>query len=140
VFVLLSSFERGKEMKIEHIAFVVNDVDAVAEWYCEHLGLRVVRQGPPPVKMTFLADDDGTMYEIYEQSSVETPDYANINHLILHFAYYSEDIQADFARLQAAGATVVLEPSKTDAGDTLAMLRDPWGVAVQLVNRKEKMK
>lgn len=127
-------------MKVEHIAFVVEDPDVVAEWYCEHMGLKVVRKGPPPIKMTFLADSSGqTMFEIYAQPSVETPDYASMNPLILHFAYYSEDIQADFERLQKAGATVVQEPSQTDAGDTLAMLRDPWGVAVQLVNRKEKM-
>lgn len=127
-------------MKVEHIAFVVDDPDPVADWYCEHMGLKVVRKGPPPVKMTFLADSSGqTMFEVYAQSEVETPDYANIHHLILHFAYYSEDIQADFERLQKAGATVVQEPTPTDAGDTLAMLRDPWGIAVQLVNRKEKM-
>jgi glyoxylase I family protein len=127
-------------MKVEHIAFVVDDPDAVAAWYCKHMGLKLVRQGPPPVKMTFLADDSGqTMFAVYSPASVETPDYASMNPLILHFAYYSEDIHADFKRLQKAGATVVLEPSKTDAGDTLAMLRDPWGVAVQLVNRKVKM-
>ena len=127
-------------MKIEHIAFVVDDPDEVAKWYCDNLGMRVVRQGPPPIRMTFLADSDGdTMYEIYAQPSVETPDYASIDPLVLHFAYYSENIQADFERLKGAGATVVQEPAPTDAGDTLAMLRDPWGVCVQLVNRKEKM-
>ena len=127
-------------MKVEHIAYVVEDPDAYAEWYCEHLGLRLVRPGPPPIKMTFLADSSGqTMFEVYAQPSVDTPDYANMNPLILHFAYYSEDIQADFERLQTAGATVVSEPTPTETGDTLAMLRDPWGVALQLVNRKEKM-
>lgn len=127
-------------MKVEHIAFVVDDPDSVAEWYCEHMGLTLVRKGPPPVKMTFLADSSGqTMFEVYAQPEVETPDYANMNHLVLHLAFYSEDIYADFDRLQKAGATVVLEPSETEAGDTLAMLRDPWGLAVQLVNRKEKM-
>lgn len=127
-------------MKVEHIAFVVDDPDVVGDWYCEHLGLRLVRKGPPPVKMTFLADSSGqTMFEVYAQPDVETPDYASMNPLILHFAYYSEDIQADFERLQAAGATAVQPPTPTDAGDTLAMLRDPWGIAVQLVNRKEKM-
>ena len=127
-------------MKIEHIAFVVDDPDAVAEWYCENLGMQLVRQGPPPVKMTFLADSEGqTMYEVYAQPTVETPDYASMNPLALHFAYSSENIEADFERLKAAGATVVQEPDSTDAGDTLAMLRDPWGVCVQLVTRKEKM-
>ncbi len=127
-------------MKIEHIAFVVDDPDVVAKWYCDNLGMRIVRQGPPPIKMTFVADSEGeTMYELYHQPEVETPDYASMHHLALHFAYSTEDIDADFARLKAAGATVVQEPTPTDAGDTLAMLRDPWGVCVQLVHRKEKM-
>ena len=127
-------------MKVEHIAFVVDDPDEVAKWYCDNLGMRVVRQGPPPIKMTFVADSEGeTMYELYHQPEVETPDYASMHHLALHFAYSTEDIEADFERLKAAGATVVQEPEPTDAGDTLAMLRDPWGVCVQLVHRKEKM-
>ena len=62
-----------------------------------------------------------------------------MHHLALHFAYYAEDLEATFERLKAAGATVVQVPTPTDAGDTLAMLRDPWGVCVQLVNRKKKM-
>ena len=79
------------------------------------------------------------MYELYAQPEVETPDYASMHHLALHFAYYAEDLEATFERLKAAGATVVQVPTPTDAGDTLAMLRDPWGVCVQLVNRKKKM-
>lgn len=127
-------------MKIEHIAFVVDDPEAVAKWYCDNLGMRVVRQGPPPIKMTFLADSAGqTMYELYAQPEVETPDYASMHHLALHFAYYAEDLEATFERLKAAGATVVQAPMPNDSGDTLAMLRDPWGICVQLVNRKEKM-
>lgn len=127
-------------MKIEHIAFVVDDPDAVAKWYCDNLGMRVVRRGPPPIKMTFLADSAGqTMYELYAQPEVETPDYASMHHLALHFAYYAADLEATFERLKAAGATVVQAPTPTGTGDTLAMLRDPWGVCVQLVNRKEKM-
>jgi hypothetical protein len=39
----------------------------------------------------------------------------------------------------AAGATAEGEVVVTDGGDTMAMLRDPWGLAVQLVNRRERM-
>lgn len=127
-------------MKLEHVAFVVDDPDAVAKWYCEHLGMKLIRQGPPPVKMTFLADSAGqSMFEVYHQPEVKTTNYKAMHHLALHFAFYAEDIHGQFARLKAAGATVVQEPSQTEAGDTLAMLRDPWGVAIQLVNRKKKM-
>jgi hypothetical protein len=34
-----------------------------------------------------------------------------------------------------AGATVVDEVGRLGNGDVLAMLRDPWGIPVQLVQR-----
>jgi hypothetical protein len=39
----------------------------------------------------------------------------------------------------AAGATAEGEVTTTDAGDHLAMLRDPWGFPVQLVYRRDPM-
>ncbi len=127
-------------MKIEHIAFVVEDPDVVAKWYCDHMGMRLVRQGPPPVKMTFLADSSGqTMFEVYKQPSITTTDYFSVHHLALHFAFYTDEIDTDFQKLISAGASVIQDPYQTDAGDTLAMLRDPWGVSIQLVKRKQKM-
>ena len=127
-------------MNVEHVAFLVADPNAVADWYCEHLGMQVMRKGGPPNLMTFLADEDGkTMFEIYTNPQIATPDYASMNPLLLHLAFYADDMEATLTRLLAAGATVVQEPSVTDAGDTLAMLRDPWGLALQLVNRKEPM-
>lgn len=43
------------------------------------------------------------------------------------------------ARLIAAGATPAGEIVVTPAGDELAMLRDPWGIPLQLVRRAEPM-
>ena len=127
-------------MNVEHVAFLVDDPEAVADWYCKHLGMVVVRKGDPPVRMRFLADEAGkTMFEIYASPEVETPDYRNQHHLVLHLAFYADDIDADRERLIAAGATPVDEVTVTPAGDRLAMLRDPWGLALQLVERKKPM-
>jgi hypothetical protein len=38
-----------------------------------------------------------------------------------------------------AGAAAVGEIQSNDAGDEVAMLRDPWGIAVQLVTRRDRM-
>jgi hypothetical protein len=38
-----------------------------------------------------------------------------------------------------AGATPVGDVQSNDAGDVVAMLRDPWGIAVQLVRRRAAM-
>ena len=38
-----------------------------------------------------------------------------------------------------AGATPVGDVESNDVGDEVAMLRDPWGIPVQLVRRRERM-
>ena len=127
-------------MNVEHVAFVVDDPQAVAEWYCANLGMKVVRAGGPPAYGTFLVDGDGrTMFEIYTNPGVETPEYAAQDPLIFHLAFYADDLEGSREKLIGAGATAAAEVSLTDAGDKLAMLRDPWGLAVQLVNRREPM-
>ncbi len=125
-------------MNVEHVAFLVEDPEAVADWYCQHLGMRVVRAGGPPNYMTFLADEDGkTMFEIYSSPEVETPDYTSLDPMVLHFAFVADDIEEALERLYAAGATSAGETMVNDFGDRLEWLRDPWGVTVQLVSRKE---
>ena len=127
-------------MKVEHVAFLVDDPNAVADWYCKNLGMKVVRKGDPPALMRFLADEaEETMFEIYTNPDIATPDYASQHHLVLHLAFHAKDIEADRDRLLAAGATPVDEITLTPAGDKLAMLRDPWGLALQLASRKTPM-
>src|SRR5262249_45002677 len=46
----------GGGMDIEHMALNVPDPVAMADWYTEHLGMRVVRSVPGPPHTRFLAD------------------------------------------------------------------------------------
>lgn len=127
-------------MKIEHVAFNVEDPLAMGRWYVEHLGLKVKRRTVEPPYAHFLADDGETvMIEIYGNSNAPVPDYRQGHPLSLHLALVSEDVKADVQRLVAAGATLVGEIDVTPQGDELAMLRDPWGFAVQLVKRSAPM-
>jgi len=122
-------------MKIEHIAFNVADPVAVAAWYGLHLGLEIVRHSPVPHQAHFLADDAGeTVLEIYCNPPDQVPDYASMNPLLFHLAFISESPSDDRARLIAAGASMVEELHLPDGGH-LVMLRDPWGVALQLCKR-----
>ena len=43
------------------------------------------------------------------------------------------------ARLLAAGASAEGEALVTPTGDHVAMLRDPWGLAIQFVHRAQPM-
>lgn len=44
--------------RLEHIGFNVTDPAAVARWYCNHLGMKIVRNDPPPAKTHLIADSD----------------------------------------------------------------------------------
>ncbi len=127
-------------MKIEHLAMNVKDPLAVAKWYVENLGMRIVRQGGAPTFTTFIADEGNhVMVELYCNSIAPIPDYRAMDPQILHLAFASQNMQADRDRLIAAGATPAGEIGTTPAGDQLAMLRDPWGFAIQLARRNKPM-
>lgn len=122
-------------MKIEHFAINVNDPVGVAAWYVKHFGLRIVRHIPEPAQTHFLADSEATVLEIYKNPPDEVPDYAAMNPLQLHLAFTSSDPLADSQRLVVNGASLVDELHLPD-GSLLVMLRDPWGLAIQLCKRQ----
>jgi catechol 2,3-dioxygenase-like lactoylglutathione lyase family enzyme len=121
-------------MELEHIAFNVADPVAVADWYVTHCGLRIVRHIPQPAQTHFLADSASTIIEIYCNPPDQIPDYPNMNPLLFHLALASADPTEDAQRLIAAGASWV-EELRTPDGSHLVMLRDPWGLALQLCRR-----
>jgi glyoxylase I family protein len=126
-----------RRMYVEHIAFQVKDPAAVADWYGKHLGFRVARHAGGPANTHFLADAAGhVVLELYNNPAAPQPDYAAMHPLMLHVAFAVDDVAAVHARLVASGATSFSGPETTAAGDQLAMLRDPFGLPIQLVHRQ----
>jgi|TARA_B110000438_G_scaffold23222_1_gene21227 catechol 2,3-dioxygenase-like lactoylglutathione lyase family enzyme len=126
-------------MKLEHVALNVSDPIAMAKWYCEHIGLSIVRSSEEAPFAHFLTDESrDSMIEIYCNPPDAVPDYASLDPLVVHLAFTSEDPIADKARLEKAGATFALE-TRTNTGGHLVMIRDPWGLCVQLCKRGSKM-
>ena len=125
-------------MRIEHIAFNVADPVAMADWYVRHFGLRIVRHIAEPNQTHFLADDGGSVIEIYCNPPDQVPDYESMDPLLFHLAFASADPEEDAARLVAAGASRVSEV-RPDDGSILLMLRDPWGVAFQLCRKAKPL-
>lgn len=127
-------------MRIEHFAIQVDDPAAVSDWYCAWFGFVVKRASDAPVPVRFLADESGrVMLEVYNNPRVSTPDYRSMDPLLLHLAFVCADVPGTEARLIGAGAERITPPGVTPDGDELAMLRDPWGLAIQLCHRAEPM-
>ena len=125
------------DFTFEHLAINVPDRDAAERWYVENLNLRVVRSVPGA--MSFLADASGrVVLELYANDSVARMDFSSLHYLTLHLAFAVHDIRAAAADLTAAGAAVV-DDYRVAGDDELMMLRDPFGVYIQLVHRKQPM-
>lgn len=121
-------------MKIEHVAIDVPDAEAFKKWWCENLGMRT-----SPANPGFLVDDSGTgCLEIYRTGCTDAaPDYKAMHPMTLHVAFDVEDVDGVVAKLVAAGAT--LEELVHKPGFDMAMLRDPWGICVQLCHRAKSI-
>jgi glyoxylase I family protein len=112
----------------------------MADWYVRHLGCTVARAGGAPSHGRFLKDSSGSvLLEIYRNPQVPVPDYAGMNPLLLHLAFITSAPTADRDRLLKAGAKLGEDLSTSPAGDQFVMLRDPWGIPLQLVKRVTPM-
>ena len=121
-------------MKLEHVAIDVPDAEAFKAWWCKNLGFRV-SSNPG-----FIMDDSGEAgLEVYRTGETPSaPDYKAMNSMTFHVAFVSDDVKADVDRLVAAGAT--LEQLKLEnPAFHMAILRDPWGVAIQLCRREKSI-
>jgi glyoxylase I family protein len=128
------------EFRFEHIGLNVHEPVEMAEWYVKNLGMRIAREGPPPVNARFIADHDGhAMFEFYTNPPDSVPDYGSMDPLLLHLAFVVDDVDDVFTRLIAAGAKAIGQITVAPSGDKIAMLRDPWGLALQFIKRADPM-
>jgi catechol 2,3-dioxygenase-like lactoylglutathione lyase family enzyme len=123
-------------MKIEHFAINVKEPQAMAQWYVANLGMTIVRGDNEPPYITFLAPaGGGSMIELYANPQGEFLDYGRFHALTFHIAFAVADLNQARYRLLQAGASADGDITTTAKGDQLAIVRDPWGNAIQLVQR-----
>lgn len=122
-------------MKIEHFAINVANPVAMADWYVKNMGMTIARKMEGGANTHFLADDSGqVMIEIYNNPPDQVPAYADMNPLIVHLAFVCDKPDEKRHVLEQAGATFAEEVRIKD-GSHLVMMRDPWGLAIQLCKR-----
>lgn len=127
-------------MHIEHVALNHPDPVNAAKWYAEHLEMEIVRSSDKSPYIHFLADKAKLrLIEIYNDPRAELPDYPSMSPFALHIAFSTDDLEATKSRLLEAGATAEGDMMENALGDQLLMLRDPWGVCLQLAKRAKPL-
>lgn len=125
-------------MVFEHFALNVADINGVTTWYCSHMGLTIASQQNEKPYMTFLADSSGrVIMEFYSREDAVMQQFDQLHPLTFHVAFVSDSAETDKERLLQAGASFVEDIVKDD-GSHLVMLRDPWGMPLQLCQRAKK--
>lgn len=126
-------------MKFEHFAINVKDPVAVAEWYVDNLGAQVVHEVNNETQTKFLADEVGRVFmEIYNNPNGDYLSFRDLHPLGFHVAFVSKDSALDRDVLLTKGASVV-EEVKPDEGSLLVMMRDPFGIPLQLCQRSKSL-
>ena len=114
-------------MKLEHVGYNVAEPRKLMDWWCANLGFKQVHPA-------FIVDSSGqTALEFYRNDAAPIPDWSRMDPLSMHIAFLADDVDAEAARLVAAGATLLETVHKP--GFDMTMLRDPFGMAIQFVKR-----
>ena len=99
------------------------------------MGFTVARSREDAPFTHFLADETGRIVvEFYTNPKADIPDHSTAHPLSFHVAVVAADAKAERVRLEKAGAKLFLEEPQPD-GTLLIMMRDPWGVPLQLCQR-----
>lgn len=135
---LLGCVREGEDsMRLLHTMLRVNDLEESLRFYCEGLGMRLLRQQDYPAGRFTLAF---VGYDIEDRTAVielthnwDTHEY-DLGNAFGHIALGVEDIYETCATLKAKGVRIVREPGPMKHGKTvIAFLEDPNGYRIELI-------
>ncbi len=119
---------------IDHPAIAVNDVDAIADWYCDTLGYsRKSRQESGPVWILEAAD--GSLLEVMPKDDTPRPERTTWTPGWSHLALRVDDLDAAIAALDAKNVQWTGEIGDAVGGGRLRNFVDPDGNLWQIVQR-----
>ncbi|MBV8884478.1 MAG: lactoylglutathione lyase [Chroococcidiopsidaceae cyanobacterium CP_BM_RX_35] len=124
-------------MRLLHTMLRVGDLEASLKFYCELLGMELLRQKDYPGGKFTLAfvgygdESDSTVLELTYNWGENKYDLGNAYG---HIAVGVDDIYATCQQIKARGGKVVREPGPMKHGSTvIAFVEDPDGYKVELI-------
>jgi lactoylglutathione lyase len=127
-------------MRILHTMLRVGDLEKSLDFYCNVLGMKLLRRKDYPGGEFTLAfvgygeESEEAVLELTYNWGVNTYDLGNAYG---HIALEVNDIYATCADIKAKGGTVTREPGPMKHGTTvIAFIEDPNGYKVELIQKK----
>ena len=126
-------------MRLLHTMLRVGDLDRSLRFYCDLLGMKLLRRKDYPsgrFTLAFVgygAEEDNTVVELTHNWDTDRYDLGNA---FGHIAVGVTDIYATCKDLAAQGARIVREPGPMKHGSTvIAFIEDPDGYRIELIQR-----
>ena len=119
---------------IEHVALVADDPSALATWYQDVLGFRLIRSSEA-AQSYFLDLPGGGVLEILPSDGSEPVHRGHDSQGIHHIALGVDDFDAALGQLQQADIALAGPPRRAADGTRLGFFTDPEGNLLQLVYR-----
>ena len=129
-------------MRLLHTMIRVSDLDQSLKFYCDVLGMKLLRKKDYPAgkfTLAFVGYGSETEQSVVELThNWDTREY-ELGNAFGHLAIGVDDIYKTCDELRKQGAKIVREPGPMKHGTTeIAFLEDPSGYKIELINLKKK--
>jgi glyoxylase I family protein len=125
--------QTGLFLGIDHPALAAENVDTLAEWYCDVLGYEKVFRADKPVWILRAAD--GTLIEIMPRDDTARPQRTTWTPGWSHLAIRVRDFDAAEQSLDAASVLWMGDAAGAMGGGRVRSFTDPEGNMLQIVQR-----
>ena len=124
-------------MRMLHTMLRVNDLEESLRFYCDHLGMRLLRKADFPggrFTLAFVGYDTEDKTAVIELTYNWDTQAYDVGNGFGHVALATPDIYATCKALRSKGVKVVREPGPMQHGNTvIAFVEDPNGYRIELI-------
>lgn len=129
-------------MRILHTMIRVNNLDESINFYCDILGMKLLRKREYPsgrFTLAFVGYEDESAAAVLELTYNWDTHHYELGNAFGHVAIGVDDIYKRCAELRSRGAKVVREPGPMQHGTTvIAFVEDPNGYKIELIQMKDR--
>ena len=127
-------------MRLLHTMLRVGDLDQSLKFYCELLGMTLLRKKDYPggeFTLAFIGYGDESDHTVIELTYNWGKDHYSLGDAYGHIAIAVDDIYATCQEISDRGGKVTREPGPMKHGSTvIAFVEDPDGYKVELIQQK----
>lgn len=129
-------------MRVLHTMLRVGNLEKSLQFYCEILGMKLIRQKDYPggkFTLAFVGYGDESENAVIELTYNWGTEKYDLGNGYGHIALGVDDIYSACDKIKAQGGNVVREPGPMKHGSTvIAFVEDPDGYKVELIQTKER--